>query len=203
MDFLALDFETATPQWNSPCELGITVVRGGRLVDVRSWLIKPVSWPHFSPYNVAVHGIRAEHVAHAPTFDALWSSELSGLLQGSTVVAHNAAFDMGVLRGTLASYRLEHPPMQYFCSVSLAKRLWPRMPRHDLKTLCHQWGIPLVHHRAGNDAEATARLVLHAAEQNEAGSVQDLLQRARLNMGAFYPGGHRTPGGKVTGLPAR
>lgn len=201
MDFLALDFETATAQWNSPCELGIAVVKDGLVGEVRNWLIKPASWPYFSPWNVAVHGIRPADVADAPTFDELWE-EVGPLVRNSTIVAHNASFDMGVLRGTLASYRIGHPLFQYFCSVSLSKRIWPQMPKHDLKTLCGRHGIPLVHHRAGNDAEATARLVLRAGEQLGTSSVEDLLRRARLNMGAFYPGGHRTPGGKVTAVSA-
>lgn len=199
MDFLALDFETATAQWNSPCELGLAVVRNGVVADVRNWLIKPASWPHFSPWNVAVHGIRPADVADAPTFDEVWEQVLP-LVEHATLVAHNASFDMGVLRGTLASYRLRHPLFQYFCSVSLSKRIWPHMPKHDLKTLCVRNGIPLIHHRAGNDAEATARLVLRAGEQLGTADIADLLGRARLNMGAFYPGGHRTPGGKVTAV---
>lgn len=199
MDFLALDFETATAKWDSPCELGIAVVRGGVVQEVRNWLIKPMSWPYFSPWNVAVHGIRPQDVAGAPTFDDLWA-QVGPLVQNSTIVAHNASFDMGVLRGTLASYRIGHPLFQYFCSVSLSKRIWPHMPKHDLKTLCSRNGIPLVHHRAGNDAEATARLVLRAGEQLGCASIEDLLGRAKLNMGVFYPGGHRTPGGKVTTL---
>ena len=197
MNFLALDFETATAQWNSPCELGIAVVRNGAVTEVRNWLIKPASWPYFSPWNVAVHGIRPADVVGSPAFDELWE-EVGPLVQNSTIVAHNASFDMGVLRGTLASYRIQHPLFQYFCSVSLSKKIWPHMPKHDLKTLCTRNGIPLVHHRAGNDAEATARLVIRAGEQLCSASVEDLLARARLNMGVFYPGGHRTPGGKVT-----
>ncbi|MBK9759035.1 MAG: 3'-5' exonuclease [Flavobacteriales bacterium] len=197
MDFLALDFETATAKWNSPCELGIAVVRGGVVREVRNWLIKPASWPYFSPFNVAVHGIRPEQVAESPTFAGIWE-EVFPLLQKSTIVAHNASFDMGVLRGTLASYKIPHPLFQYFCSVSLARRVWPAMPKFDLKTLCTRNGIPLVHHRAGNDAEATAELVIRAGEQHGSASIEDLLIKARLNTGVFYPGGHRTPGGKVT-----
>ncbi|MBL0046141.1 MAG: 3'-5' exonuclease [Flavobacteriales bacterium] len=197
MDFLALDFETATAKWNSPCELGIAVVRGGVVREVRNWLIKPASWPYFSPFNVAVHGIRPEQVAESPTFAGIWE-EVFPLLQNSTIVAHNASFDMGVLRGTLASYKIPHPLFQYFCSVSLARRVWPAMPKFDLKTLCTRNGIPLVHHRAGNDAEATAELVIRAGEQHGSASIEDLLIKARLNTGVFYPGGHRTPGGKVT-----
>ena len=136
-------------------------------------------------------------VAGSPTFDEIWL-EVGPLVQQSTIVAHNASFDMGVLRGTLASCRIQHPLFQYFCSVSLAKRIWPHMPKFDLKTLCTRNGIPLVHHRAGNDAEATAHLVIRAGEQLGSASIEDLLVRARLNMGVFYPGGHRTPGGMVT-----
>lgn len=200
MDFLALDFETATPQWDSPCELGIAVVRGGAVEQVHNWLIKPASWPRFSPWNMAVHGIRPADVADAPTFDELWQDAVAPLIQQATVVAHNASFDMGVLRNTLASYRIGHPLLQYFCSVSLARRLWPHMPRFDLKTLCTHQGIPLAHHRAGNDAEATAKLVIGAGDQLGVATVEDLLARTRTNMGAFYPGGHRTPGGKVTAV---
>lgn len=199
MDLIALDFETATSERNSPCEMGIAIVRGGVVREVHNWLIKPRSWPHFSPWNVAVHGIRPGDVAAAPTFDALWP-HVRPLMQGAVIVAHNASFDMGVLRGTLASYGLAHPEFSYFCSVSMAKRVWPTMPKYDLKTLCSRQGIPLVHHRAGNDSHATAELVLRAAGQHGVQSIGGFLRSAAVKTGAFYPGGHRTPGGKVTAV---
>jgi DNA polymerase III subunit epsilon len=197
MDFIALDFETATSEWNSPCEMGIAVVRGGVVREVHNWLIKPRSWPYFSPWNIAVHGITPNEVAAAPTFAALWPSVLP-LMQGAVIVAHNAGFDMGVLRGTLASYGLPHPEFRYFCSVSMAKRVWPALPKYDLKTLCSTQGIPLRHHRAGHDSHATAELVLRAMEQHGAESMDGFLKVAALRTGSFYPGGHRTPGGKMT-----
>ncbi len=197
MDFLALDFETATGQLDSPCELGIAVVRGGVVREVRNWLIKPRYWPYFNAWNVAVHGIRPEHVAEAPRWEGIWE-EVAGILNGATVVAHNASFDMGVLQSTLASHGLEHPTFQYFCSVTMAKRVWPGFPKNDLKSLCVRHGIPLVHHRAGNDAEATAELVIRATEQRVNTDIAQFLIGERIKVGAFYPGGHRTPGGKVS-----
>lgn len=195
MDFLALDFETATSQPDSPCELGIAIARGGVVREVRNWLIKPAQWPHFSPWNVAVHGIRPEQVAAAPRWKDIWE-EVAALLNGATVVAHNAAFDMGVLRATLASDRLAHPSFRYFCSVTMAKRVWPGHNSYGLKALCDRHGIPLKHHRAGNDAEATAEVVLRAHLDGD--SFDSFQRRTRINAGAFYPGGYRTPGGKVT-----
>lgn len=200
MDFLALDFETATTDADSPCELGIAIVRGGVVRDVRNWLIKPAQWPHFSPWNVAVHGIRPEQVAEAPGWEGIWD-EVRELLNGATVVAHNASFDMGVLRATLASHRLSHPSFRYFCSVTMARRVWPGHSTYNLKALCDRHGIPLKHHRAGNDAAATAELVLRAKLDGD--TFDSFLRRTRINAGSFYPGGHRTPGGKVTLVPDR
>ena len=199
MDFLALDFETATPHADSPCELGIAVVRGGVVREGRNWLIKPRQWPYFSPWNVAVHGIRPDDVASAPRWDDIWE-EVADLLDGSTVVAHNAAFDMTVLRSTLASHGLPHPAFQYFCSVSMARRVWPGRSSYGLGPMCAFHGIPLRHHRAGNDAEATAELVLRATDNQAGSDISSFLLSTKVKVGAFYPGGHRTPGGKVTAV---
>ncbi len=197
MDFLALDFETATPQPDSPCELGIAVVRDGSVREVRNWLIKPRQWPCFSPWNVAVHGITPDDVAEAPCWEEIWA-EVAAMLEGSTVVAHNAAFDMAVLRSTLASHGLAHPRFSYFCSVSMARRVWPGRASYGLGPMCAYHGISLRHHRAGHDAEATAELVLRAGGRDATIGIDRFLQDTRVKLGAFYPGGHRTPGGKVT-----
>lgn len=199
MEFLALDFETATAQPDSPCELGIAIVRGNVVREVRNWLIKPPQWPYFSPWNIAVHGIRPEDVAGAPRWMEIWG-EVAELLDGSTVVAHNAAFDMSVLRSTLAGQGLSHPTFQYFCSVSMSRKLWPGRTSYGLKHMCDMHGIPLKHHRAGNDAEATAELVLRATDQRPSFDITQFLLDSKVKIGGFYPGGHRTPGGKVTAV---
>lgn len=198
MDFLALDFETATTAADSPCELGIALVRGGMVREVRNWLIKPPQWPFFSPWNAQVHGIRAEDVADAPRWQEVWP-EVRELLLGATVVAHNAAFDMNVLRATLAAQRLAHPAFRYFCSMSMARRVWPGLRSYALGAMCAHHGIPLKHHRAGSDAEAAAELVLRALRDGD--TLESFVRRSGIGLGAFYPGGHRTPGGKVTAAP--
>ncbi|MDQ3100643.1 MAG: 3'-5' exonuclease [Bacteroidota bacterium] len=200
MDFLALDFETATNQHDSPCELGIAVVRGGVVRELHNWLIKPKYWPFFNPWNIAVHGIKPADVADAPGWDEIWS-EVSSLIEGRIIVAHNAAFDMSVLRSTLASHRICHPKFQYFCSVGLSKKVWPGFPKYDLKSLCSHHRISLRHHRASHDAQATAELMIKALSGYPQLPVPALLQGLKVNIGEFYPGGQRTPGGKVSLVP--
>ena len=41
LNFIAIDFETATPKRASICEVGICVVRNGEVVETRSWLVQP------------------------------------------------------------------------------------------------------------------------------------------------------------------
>jgi DNA polymerase-3 subunit epsilon len=196
MDFLALDFETATTQPDSPCELGIAVVRGGVVREVRNWLIKPPQWPYFSPYNIAVHGITPQDVAGAPRWQQIWD-EVADLLHEQVVVAHNAAFDMSVLRSTLASHGLAHPTFQYFCSVSMCRKVWPGRASYGLRPMCDMHGIRFKHHRAGNDAEATAELVIRATDLRPSFDITQFLIDSKVKIGAFYPEGHRTPSGKV------
>jgi DNA polymerase III subunit epsilon len=202
MELIALDFETATAQPDSPCELGLAIVRGGVVREVRNWLIKPPQWPFFSPYNIAVHGITPQDVAQAPRWQDIWT-EVAALLEGQVVVAHNAAFDMNVLRSTLAGHGLQHPTFTYFCSVSMSRKVWPGLASYGLRPMCDMHGIRFKHHRAGNDAEATAELVLRALDRRPSFDITQFLIEAKVKRGEFYPGGHRTPGGKVVGVPDR
>ncbi|HOZ39764.1 MAG TPA: 3'-5' exonuclease [Flavobacteriales bacterium] len=199
MEFLALDFETATSQPDSPCELGIAVVRGGVVREVHNWLIKPPQWPYFSPYNIAVHGITPQDVAQAPTWREIWE-EVEGILRDQVVVAHNAAFDMNVLRSTLVGQGLRYPSFTYFCSVSMCRKVWPGRTSYGLAPMCAMHGIRFKHHRAGNDAEATAELVLRATDQRPSFDITQFLLDSKVKMGEFHRGGHRTPGGKVVTL---
>lgn len=72
MNFVAIDFETATSDRNSPCEIGLTFVENWEIKETRSWLIKPKCYPYFNPVNISIHGIRPEHVVNEPEFDEIW-----------------------------------------------------------------------------------------------------------------------------------
>jgi len=173
MNFVAIDFETAHA--NYPCEIGLTRVVNAQIIESKSWLIKPACFPYMNPWNQKVHGISTADVAHALTFEELWS-ELKPWFDDSILVAHNAAFDMRVLRATLAFYDLAVPIADYFCSVSLSRKAWKQLPSHSLGTVCEFHDIRFHHHRAGDDAEACARIALKAFETVEAAILEDGLK---------------------------
>lgn len=189
MNFITLDFETATSQRDSPCEIGLTFVQNNRIVDTRSWLIKPTH-NAFDYYNTLIHGIRPEHVADQPEFDELWH-DLKPLLENQFIIAHNAAFDMSVLRKTLETYRLPFPTLQYSCSYIFAKKVWLDLPAYDLKTLCNFNNINFNHHRAGADSKATAELVLKAFKIAGVSSYEDFPEKLMTTVGQLYEGGYK------------
>ncbi len=186
MRFAAIDFETACASRVSACSMGLAIVEDGAIVLRREWLIRPPSL-YFSPSSTEVHGITPEMVEHSPRFDALWP-EIEREVGDLPLVAHNAGFDMPVLRATLALYEVWYPQMPFLCSYSLARRCWPELQSHSLGRLADEFGIIFQHHNAGDDAMAAALIVLRAAEEYSAESIEELMERVRLRMGEVSPG---------------
>ena len=179
MNFTAIDFETAHAYF--PCEIGLTRVENGKIAETKSWLIKPACFPYVNPYHERIHGISAEQLVSAQTFDELWG-ELKLWLDEQIVAAHNAPFDMGVLRASLAHYDLAIPYMDYFCSVQVARKVWKQLPSHSLGNLCQFHDIRFEHHRAGDDAKACALIVLKAFENIENCDISDGLNGLNVKL---------------------
>lgn len=190
MDFITIDFETATPDRDSPCEIGLTFVEKNEIKDVKSWLIKPSYYPYFDNFNMSIHGITPNDVKDAPEFGDLWT-EIKPLIEGQFLIAHNAGFDMSVLRRTLEFYQIPFPELQYSCSYIFSKKVWEGLPAYDLKTLCRHNKIPLNHHRAANDSEATAKLSLKAFETAEVETLDDFPTKLRTTIGRLFGGGYK------------
>lgn len=156
-----IDFETANADRGSICSIGVVVIRDGKMFRPREVLIKPhCSCRYFSPLNIGIHGITPEQVCNAPEWGDFFP-KLAPYLEGATVVAHNAAFDISVLRKGLELYELPMPSFEFFCTCKAAKRLWPQFENHKLNTLAARFGHQFRHHNAAEDAEAAAR-ILHA-----------------------------------------
>lgn len=179
MDFVAIDFETADA--NFPCEIGLTQVKNGLIIASHSWLIKPACFPYMNPWNERVHGISSADVSKAATFENIWP-EVKAWLDGSLIVAHNAAFDMRVLRASILHYDLVLPLADYFCSVSLSRKTWKHLSSHKLGVVCDYHGIKFKHHRAGDDAEACAKIALKAFQAAGATSVKEGLAQLGVSL---------------------
>ncbi|WPP52928.1 exonuclease domain-containing protein [Catalinimonas niigatensis] len=188
MNFVALDFETANHQRESVCEIGIAIVQDGVVKEQKSWLVRPRNnW--FNSMNTRIHGIDAQKVAHSPEFDEIWQTVRS-YFEDAYVVAHNASFDLSVLRHVLAQYELPFPHLSYACSLQVARRAWRGFPSYGLSALSERFGISLNHHAAGSDAEACAHILLKAMEAHQLTQFEDIEQAFGIQLGKLYAQGY-------------
>lgn len=182
--FIALDFETATSQRASVCEVGLAFVENGEIGMSRSNLIRP---PHnqYDSANIAIHGITPRMTADAPEFWLQWPGIAAGL-KGETVVAHYAPFDMGVIREECLRCGLPLPEFRFVCSCALARYVLPGFYSYGLEPLCQHFGIATEgHHRAGSDALMTAKLLLRLCEVAEVDSIEALVEKYHYRFGSF------------------
>ena len=187
MNFTAIDFETANSNRGSACSIGLVKVENGMISERFSFLIKPDP-PVFDPFNVSIHGITEEDVRGAPTFSDLWPSlwpRISGPL-----VAHNAAFDMSVLRYSLDSFGAHYPETDYFCTCVISKLAWPEFPTYALNHVAREIGVSFSHHDAEEDAFACAHVAMAACKKLGVPSLYDLPDSCGLRVGRLFAGGY-------------
>ncbi|WP_423181716.1 exonuclease domain-containing protein [Arthrobacter sp. NyZ413] len=191
LDFTAIDFETANGFRGSPCSVGLTKVRGGVVVEEASWLMRPPeNHDHFDFHNTRIHGIRAEDVADAPRFAEVFP-EIGAFIGEDILAAHNAAFDLGVIRSGLEVSGLPGPAYEYVCTVMLSRRCYS-LVSNSLPYAAEEAGVPLVnHHDATEDARACAGILVDIARRNNANSIAELYLSLGLSLPvqpAFRPG---------------
>jgi len=181
MNFVTIDFETADYSRRSACSLGMVKYRDGKAIDTFYSLIRPPEL-YIRPDFTAIHGLTVEDVKNAPTFADLWESKIYPFMEGLPLVAHNAAFDMGVLLAIIEWYNLPSHELRYFCSLKIARRTWPSLRSHALTALAREFGIEYNAHNALDDAETCGKIILLAAEKWHCTSLEKLLRAARTRM---------------------
>ncbi|MEK4229089.1 exonuclease domain-containing protein [Solibacillus sp. FSL H8-0538] len=189
MEFVAIDFETANSIRSSVCSIGIVKVKNGKIQEELHSLINPLSEFHY--YNTKIHGITEEMVSSAPTFEEFWP-EFKHFVENQTIIAHNASFDIGVLRESLKRCHEVTPNFDYGCSYQIAKKVWPDLYNHKLSTVSNYLNISLRHHDALEDARAAALITLEALKKTKTNSVHELAKLNKLKIGASNEVAKRT-----------
>ena len=161
-DFVAIDFETANYEPTSICSVGLVVVRGGEVTHRVHRLVCPEPDYYVRRFSEEIHGIFPADTCHAPNFGQVWR-EVSPLVEGLRLVAHNKSFDERVLRATCRMYGIDYVYGNFLCTLTQARRVIPRtaIENYRLPTVCAYLGIPFDHHHnALADAEGCARIAM-------------------------------------------
>ena len=155
--FVVFDVETPNRANDRMSAIGITAVEDGAIVDEFYSLVDPET--HFDFFNTKLTGINELAVRGAPSFPALWE-RIETLMSGGILVAHNAVFDLGVLKRCLHDYGIQwKQSVSYLCTVQMGRKLLRGMS-HSLDVMCAHYGISLDHHHAASDSRACAEILL-------------------------------------------
>ena len=176
LSFTAIDFETANGSPASACSVGLVKVVDGTIVDRASWHIRPpFGHDEFLPWNIKIHGITPAMVLDSP----LWAdqqAQILGFADGDPFVAHNAGFDMGVMKAAAVASGLPVPESRWADSLRIARKTYT-LESYRLPSAAMAAGFEdFQHHDAAADAEACAAIVIHAAKRHEASGLEHLLK---------------------------
>ena len=188
MTITSIDFETANYSRASICAAGIALFEDGTLAEAPYWLVRPPKGHGcFRDDFTDIHGLTRFDVQDAPEFAAIAPAFLERLTRADIVIAHNASFDIGVLRATLDHFGLACPPFDYLCTYRVAARIWPDLQNHKLETVAAHIGHAFRHHNAQADAEAAGRVLLAMMKQVNANTPTELLRKAGVVPRRFCP----------------
>ncbi|MFZ0042933.1 MAG: exonuclease domain-containing protein, partial [Solirubrobacteraceae bacterium] len=158
-EFLVIDTET-NGLGGEACELtevGCVLVGGGELHDRWSSLARTST-----PLRRGIQrltGITQAMVEAAPSLEDVLPP-LRERLHGRVMVAHNAPFDLRVLRQAFGRIGLDWPQPPVICTAALARALLPLQRKRGLGVLADALGIEVeLAHRALADAETCARVL--------------------------------------------
>lgn len=176
LNFTAIDFETANGSAASACSVGLVKVVDGVIVERDTWFIRPpFGHDEFLEWNIRIHGITPAMVIDAP----VWADQQERILDfaaDDAFVAHNAGFDMGVMKAAALASGLPVPESRWADSLRIARKTY-NLDSYRLPSAAMAAGFEdFEHHNAGADAEACAAIVVHAAKRHEARDLDHLLK---------------------------
>ena len=143
--YIVLDTETT----------GLEVKQGHRVIEIGAVLLndRKKSEEHFHSYlnpsrlideeASKVHGITNEDLKDKPSFDEI-AEEFINFIEGSTLVIHNAPFDIGFLNNELQLASTSYPKIEDICevedSLTIARDKFPSQ-RNSLDALATRYDI--------------------------------------------------------------
>ena len=156
-DFVVFDIETTgfSPVNNRIIEIGAVKVSEGEIADRFSTFVNP-DVP--IPFEIEkLTGINDSMVMDAPFIEQVLP-EFLAFCGDAVLVAHNANFDMSFIKENAMRQNIRKE-FTYVDTVGIARILLPRQAKHTLDAVAKTMGVSLEnHHRAVDDAEATAEI---------------------------------------------
>lgn len=172
-EFVVFDIESTGlyHEMDEITEIGAVKIKNKEIVAEFNHLINPQM---DIPYKIQeLTGITNDMVKDKDSIEIVLPKFLD-FIGDSYLVAHNSDFDMGFIRNKANKLNLEFKNKD-IDTLDLAHLLLKEMKRYKLNTIAKKLGISLLnHHRAVDDAKATAKIFLRFLDMLEDKGVKTL-----------------------------
>ncbi|MGI6669631.1 MAG: PolC-type DNA polymerase III [Acetivibrionales bacterium] len=184
-EFVVFDIETTGLHAirDKIIEIGAVKVINGEIGDTFSTFVNPgIPIP---AHITRLTGINDSMVTDAPSIE----QALAGFLEfvgDSPVAAHNASFDTGFIKYGLQALGMKFDNI-IVDTLELSRKLFPELDRHRLDNVARHLGVKLArHHRAVDDAMATASILVKCFAILREKTVSSLNDIDKVLSGRFY-----------------
>ena len=161
---VVFDLETTgfSPEKCKIIEIGAVKLRGGEIIDRFSAFVNPKET--LPAKIIELTKITDDMLREAEEIEAVMPRFLA-FIGDAFLVAHNMPFDGEFLRSWARKCGRSTDGAVTLCTLALSRALFNNLARHSLDAMARHLKITLNgHHRAVNDAEATAQIYLKCVE---------------------------------------
>ena len=184
--YVVFDLETTgfNPHHNEIIEIGATKIEAGEITSSYQTFVNPNG--EVPARITELTGITNEMVADAPSLQEAIEEFLS-FVGEATLVAHNLSFDLGFIEDKLKRLNKAEISNPALDTLNLSRALLPELKTYKLKKLAKEFKVDLDnHHRADDDAQATAEIFLELVDLMLAEGVNSLAQINNLTSEIDY-----------------
>lgn len=182
-EFISIDFETANEKRASVCQIALIYYKGDDIIDEKEWLVKPpAQYNYFNDINIQIHHITPDDVKNAPEFNELWN-DIKPLIENQVLVAHNAPFDISVLRSLIDIYDLDCADFEFVCTCNVARKTWDNQINYTLKNIANYLGYIFNHHDAHDDARICGKILIEAMKIHNCKTIKELASKIDMQIG--------------------
>ncbi|MGM0414279.1 MAG: PolC-type DNA polymerase III, partial [Bacillota bacterium] len=173
-EYVVFDLETTglKPNQDRIIEIGAVKISGDEIIDTYSTLVNP--GVKITPKIASLTGINNKDLETAPSFSEV-ADEFNDFINSSVLVAHNISFDYGFLKEEFKRLNQDLPVFTLIDTVELSRAILPDLKSYRLNKVADRLGISLEnHHRAEDDANATAEIFMNYLSKIQAKEIKKL-----------------------------
>lgn len=164
-DYTAIDLETTglNPKLDKIIEIGMVKVRNGNIIKEYSHFINPQR--KLTEKTKEITGITDEDLQNAPIIKEVYQ-DVFAFIEDDILLGQKILFDYSFLKKVAVNYNIQFEK-KGIDTLKIARKHLVDLESRTLSKLCSYYNIPLIAHRALNDARATHALYKKLTEEFE------------------------------------